>query len=290
MQLGMIGLGRMGGNMAQRLRRGGHDVIGFDMNPQSSRDVDSVEDLVNGLESPRVVWVMVPAGAPTDSTIDTLANLLEGGDLVIDGGNTRYTDDQRHAEALATRGIHFMDVGVSGGVWGIDRGYALMAGGSKEDYDRALPIFETLKPEGEDGLVLAGPVGGGHFSKMVHNGIEYGMMQAFGEGFETMMRSDLVDDPAKVMTSWRQGSVVQSWLLDLFAIAAKDDPTLASMPAVANESGEAKWMVEAALELGVPTPATAAALWARQTSRGGGDDTLRVVSSLRAQFGGHVTK
>ncbi len=290
MQLGVIGLGRMGGNMVKRLREAGHDVIGFDVNPQSERDVTSLEELVNGLTAPRIVWVMVPAGHPTDVTIDALAELLEEGDLVIDGGNTRYTDDHRHAAELADKGIHFMDVGVSGGVWGITRGYALMVGGSEEDYDRALPIFESLKPEGEDGLVLAGPVGGGHFAKMVHNGIEYGMMQAFGEGFETMMRSNLIDDPSAVMTSWREGSVVQSWLLDLFARAAHDDPTLHNMPPVANESGEAKWMVEAALELGVPTPATASALWARQASRGGGDDTLRVVSSLRAQFGGHVTQ
>ncbi|MDK6250313.1 decarboxylating 6-phosphogluconate dehydrogenase [Alloscardovia omnicolens] len=290
MQLGVIGLGRMGGNMVKRLRADGHEVIGFDLSLQSGRDVDSLEALVSALAAPRVVWIMVPAGAPTDATVDQLAELLEEGDLVIDGGNTRYTDDQRHEQQLSAKGIHFMDVGVSGGVWGAERGYALMAGGTLADYERALPIFESLKPEGEDGLVLAGSVGGGHFAKMVHNGIEYGMMQAFGEGFETMMRSDLIENPAAVMTSWRQGSVVQSWLLDLFARAAQDDPDLHNMPPVANESGEAKWMIEAALELGVPTPATASALWARQTSRGAGGDTLRVVSSLRAQFGGHVTK
>lgn len=290
MQLAMIGLGRMGGNMLKRLRDGGHQVIGYDVSPSSQRDVDSLQALVDALDAPRIVWVMVPAGEATDATIASLADLLAPGDLVIDGGNTHYTDDQRHAGVLKSKGIHFMDVGVSGGVWGPVRGYALMAGGSDEDYQRVLPIFETLKPEGENGLVHAGPVGGGHFAKMVHNGIEYGMMQAFGEGFETMMRSELVEHPAAVMASWRDGSVVQSWLLDLFARAAKDDPTLQSMPPVANESGEAKWMVAAALELGVPTPATASALWARQVSRGGGDDTLRVVSSLRAQFGGHVTK
>lgn len=290
MQLGVIGLGRMGGNMVKRLREGGHDVIGYDLDPESERSVDSLEELVDALEAPRLVWIMVPAGAPTDMTVDKLYSLLDKGDLVIDGGNTRYTDDHRHAAQLAEKGIHFMDVGVSGGVWGISRGYALMVGGKKEDYDRALPVFKTLKPEGENGLVLAGSVGGGHFAKMVHNGIEYGMMQAFGEGFETMMRSSIIDNPAAVMTSWREGSVVQSWLLELLSRAVQDDPTLQRMPPVANESGEAKWMVEAALELGVPTPATASALWARQASRGGGDDTLRVVSSLRAQFGGHVTK
>lgn len=290
MQLGVIGLGRMGGNMVKRLREGGHEVVGYDLSADSNRDVDSLQKLLQSLSAPRNVWVMVPAGSPTDKTIEELSKLLTAGDLVIDGGNTKYVDDQRHSFELEGKGIHFMDVGVSGGVWGSTRGYALMAGGSEDDYKRMLPIFETLKPEGEDGLVHAGPVGGGHFAKMVHNGIEYGMMQAFGEGFSTMMRSDLIKDPAKVMSSWRQGSVVQSWLLDLFARAAENDPTLENMPPVANESGEAKWMVEAALELGVPTPVTASSLWARQVSRGGGDDTLRVVSSLRAQFGGHVTK
>ena len=290
MQIGMIGLGRMGGNMAKRLAAGGHRVVGYDMSPESGRDVDSLEALVAALDAPRVVWIMVPAGKPTDDTIDRLAELLDAGDMVVDGGNTRYVDDARHAAQLGELGIRFMDCGVSGGVWGIDRGYALMVGGSKEDFEFMRPIYETLKPEGEYGLVLAGPVGGGHFAKMVHNGVEYGMMQAFGEGFATMVRSDLVDDPAAVMTSWKSGSVVGSWLLDLLANAFKDDPTLQSMPPVANESGEAKWMVEAALELGVPTPATVAALYARQVSRGGGDDTLRVVSTMRAQFGGHVTK
>lgn len=290
MQIGMIGLGRMGGNMAKRLAAGGHQVVGYDMSPESGRDVDSLEALVAALDAPRVVWVMVPAGKPTDDTIDRLAELMEAGDMIIDGGNTRYVDDGRHAKQLGELGIRFMDCGVSGGVWGIDRGYALMVGGSQEDFEFMRPIYETLKPEGEYGLVLAGPVGGGHFAKMVHNGVEYGMMQAFGEGFATMVRSELVDDPAAVMTSWKSGSVVGSWLLDLLANAFKDDPTLQSMPPVANESGEAKWMVEAALELGVPTPATVAALYARQVSRGGGDDTLRVVSTMRAQFGGHVTK
>ncbi|KFJ01399.1 phosphogluconate dehydrogenase (NAD(+)-dependent, decarboxylating) [Bifidobacterium stellenboschense] len=290
MQIGMIGLGRMGGNMAKRLVAGGHQVVGYDMSPESGRDVDSLEALVAALDAPRVVWVMVPAGKPTDDTITRLGELLEAGDMIVDGGNTRYVDDARHAEELGKLGIRFMDCGVSGGVWGIDRGYALMVGGSKEDFEFMRPIYETLKPNDDYGLVLAGPVGGGHFAKMVHNGIEYGMMQAFGEGFATMVRSELVDDPAAVMTSWKSGSVVGSWLLDLLANAFKDDPTLESMPPVANESGEAKWMIEAALELGVPTPATAAALYARQTSRGGGDDTLRVVSTMRAQFGGHVTK
>ncbi|WP_137657705.1 phosphogluconate dehydrogenase (NAD(+)-dependent, decarboxylating) [Bifidobacterium moukalabense] len=290
MQLGMIGLGRMGGNMAKRIAEAGIEVVGYDRSPASDRTVDSLEALVRALDAPRIVWVMVPAGEATDATVNALSELLEPGDMVIDGGNSRYTDDARHAAQLEGKGIRFMDCGVSGGVWGIDRGYALMAGGSKEDFATARPVFEALKPEGDSGLVLAGPVGGGHFAKMVHNGIEYGMMQAFGEGFATMVKSELVEDPAAVMSSWRDGSVVQSWLLDLLAIAFRTDPTLESMPPVANESGEAKWMIEAALELGVPTPATAAALYSRQTSRGGADDILRVVSTMRAQFGGHVTK
>jgi 6-phosphogluconate dehydrogenase len=289
MQMGMIGLGRMGGNMVKRLRDGGHEIVGFDMSPDSGRDVDSLEGLVAALDAPRVVWVMVPAGAPTESTIATLGKLLEPGDIVVDGGNSKYTQDGEHAAALANNGIGFLDCGVSGGVWGAERGYALMVGGDEKDYRTVLPIFETLKPQGEHGLVHSGPVGGGHFAKMVHNGIEYGMMQAFGEGFATMMRSEYVTNPAQTMASWRTGSVVASWLLDLFDTATAANPELKNVPAVANESGEARWMIEAALELGVPTPTTAAALWQRQTSRGGADDILRVVTALRGQFGGHIT-
>lgn len=290
MHIGMIGLGRMGGNMARRLRDGGHVVVGYDTDPASGRDVDSLEALVSALPRPRVVWSMVPAGGPTDATVTALAGLLDEDDIVVDGGNSRYVDDPRHAAELAARGIRFMDCGVSGGVWGAERGYALMLGGERGTFEAIRPLLETLKPEGGHGLVLAGPVGGGHFAKMVHNGIEYGMMQAFGEGFATMMRSPYVDDPARTMASWRAGSVVASWLLDLLDDATADDPELRGVPPVANESGEARWMVEAALELGVPTPATAAALWQRQTSRGGADDILRVVTAMRARFGGHVTK
>jgi 6-phosphogluconate dehydrogenase len=288
----MIGLGRMGGNMATRLRDGGHTVIGYDRSPESGRDVDSLEALVAALdgESPRVIWVMVPAGAPTAGTVESLAELLSEGDIVIDGGNSKYTDDATSAAVLAKHGVHFVDVGVSGGVWGLKNGYALMAGGDKADFEAVRPLLETLKPEGDAGLVLAGGVGAGHFAKMVHNGIEYGMMQAFGEGFDTLHASDLIDSPAEVIDSWREGSVIKSWLLDLLSDSLKKDPELASYPPVADESGEAKWMIEAALQLGVPTPATVASLYARQVSRGNGADTLRAVTAMRAQFGGHVTK
>lgn len=257
MQLGMIGLGRMGGNMAKRIREAGHEVVGYDLSPESGRDVSSLKELVSKLDAPRNVWIMVPAGKATDSTLDELMELLEPGDLIINGGNCRYTDDKLNAEKLAKKGIEYMDCGVSGGVWGEERGYALMAGGTDEEYQRMLPIFEALKPEGKDGLVHAGPVGGGHFAKMVHNGIEYGMMQAFGEGFATMERSEYVNDPAEVMASWRAGSVVDSWLLDLLVRAMKNDPDLKAMPPVADETGEAKWTIEAAAELGVPTPPSA---------------------------------
>jgi 6-phosphogluconate dehydrogenase len=290
MQLGMIGLGRMGGNMASRIREAGHTIVGYDRAPDSGRDVTSLEELVRTLQTPRVIWVMLPAGAPTDSTIAALSTLLAEGDLVIDGGNTKYTDDAPHEAILAEHSVHFLEAGVSGGVWGPKNGYALMVGGKQEDFDSALPIFNALKPEGEAGLVLAGPVGAGHFAKMVHNGIEYGMMQALGEGYATMTHSDLITNPTQVVDSWTSGTVIKSWLLDLLALALKKDPNLASMPPVANESGEARWMVDAALELGVPVPATAAALFARQSSRGGSDDALRVVSALRGQFGGHITE
>ena len=228
MQLGMIGLGRMGGNMAKRIAAAGHEVVGYDRSPESDRTVASLKELVAALKAPRLVWVMVPAGEATDSTINELAELLQPGDMIIDGGNSRYTDDARHAAELEPKGIHFMDCGVSGGVWGIDRGYALMVGGSQGDFESARPIFEALKPEGDSGLVLAGPVGGGHFAKMVHNGIEYGMMQAFGEGFATMVKSDLVEDPAAVMSSWRDGSVVQSWLSTCWP--SPSSPTRRSSP------------------------------------------------------------
>lgn len=288
MKIGMIGLGRMGGNMAARLRDGGHVVVGYDQSPQSGRDVDSLPALVEALEPPRTVWVMVPAGRPTDDTIDQLGSLLEQGDLVIDGGNTRYREDQRHAKELAERGIGFVDVGTSGGVWGRERGYALMAGGSDADFDRIKPILETLKTAGDSGLVHAGPVGAGHYVKMIHNGIEYGMMQALGEGYAMMHASELVDNPRDVCDSWREGSVVRSWLLDLLVRALDEDQDLEHVVGKAEETGEARWMVQDGLDMGVPLPVTAASLFARQNSQIDDPMTMKVVAALRNQFGGHA--
>ena len=288
MQLGMIGLGRMGGNMAARLREGGHEVVGYDVSPDSGRDVDDIEGLVAALAAHRIVWMMVPAGRATDATVAALAAALEPGDLVVDGGNTRFSDDLGHAEELKAHGIHFADVGTSGGVWGRREGYALMVGGSAEDFDRLRPALETLKPDGDDGLVHAGPVGAGHFVKMVHNGIEYGMMQALGEGYAMLEASEIVDDPHAVIASWRHGSVIRSWLLDLLSRALESDEGLKHVAGRAQESGEAKWMVAEALRMGIPLPVTAASLFARQSSQIDDPMTMKVVAALRNQFGGHA--
>jgi 6-phosphogluconate dehydrogenase len=287
MQIGMIGLGRMGGNMAERLRRGGHDVIGYDRHPSVS-DVGSLKDLVDRLEAPRAVWVMVPAGGPTDTVVEQLRDLLTEGDTIIDGGNSHYVDDERHAAELAPKGISFVDVGVSGGVWGLQNGYALMVGGDEARVQRLMPIFETLKPEGEDGFVHAGGVGAGHFAKMVHNGIEYGMMQSFAEGWELLEASGHVTDVPGTFKSWRHGTVIQSWLLDLLVRALDEDPDLAELKGYAEDSGEGRWTVQAAVEHGVPLPAITAALFARFASRQEDSPAMKMVAALRNQFGGHA--
>ncbi|GAA4591616.1 decarboxylating 6-phosphogluconate dehydrogenase [Planotetraspora phitsanulokensis] len=287
MQIGMIGLGKMGGNMAERLRRGGHDVVGYDRDPAVS-DVGSLADLVDRLEAPRAVWVMVPAGEPTRATIDHLRDLLSPGDLVIDGGNSHYKDDQQHAADLAEKGIGFVDVGVSGGVWGLQNGYALMVGGAAEDVRRLDPVFGTLQPEGPDGFVHAGPVGAGHFAKMVHNGIEYGMMQAFAEGWELLEASDVVTDVPGAFASWRHGTVIRSWLLDLMVRALEQDPDLSELKGYAEDSGEGRWTVQAAVDHAVPLPAITAALFARFTSRQADSPAMKMIAALRNQFGGHA--
>ncbi|MGI5285246.1 phosphogluconate dehydrogenase (NAD(+)-dependent, decarboxylating) [Nonomuraea polychroma] len=287
MQIGMVGLGKMGGNMAERLRRGGHEVVGYDRDPSIS-DVASLKDLIERLSAPRVVWVMVPAGKPTQSTIDDLGELLSEGDIVIDGGNSHYADDQKHAAELAVKSIGFVDCGVSGGVWGLTNGYALMCGGDQANVERLMPIFETLKPEGEDGFVHAGDVGAGHFAKMVHNGIEYGMMQAFAEGWELLEASDVVKDVKGSFKSWRTGTVIRSWLLDLLVRALDDDEHLDQLRGYAQDSGEGRWTVQAAVDHAVPLPVITAALYARFASRQDDSPAMKVVAALRNQFGGHA--
>ncbi|WP_069883634.1 phosphogluconate dehydrogenase (NAD(+)-dependent, decarboxylating) [Streptomyces luteocolor] len=289
MQLGLIGLGKMGGNMRERIRRAGHTVIGYDRNPEVS-DVASLAELVERLEGPRVVWVMVPAGAPTQSTVDELKELLSEGDIVVDGGNSRWTDDEKHAAELAERGIGFVDAGVSGGVWGLENGYALMVGGSDENVARVKPIFEALKPEGEFGYVHAGKVGAGHFSKMVHNGIEYAMMQAYAEGWELLEAADSVTDVREVFRSWQEGTVIRSWLLDLAVNALDDDEHLEKLRGFAADSGEGRWTVEAAIDNSVPLPAITASLFARFASRQDDSPQMKMIAALRNQFGGHAVE
>lgn len=288
MHIGLIGLGKMGGNMRERLRRGGLTVTGFDRNPDLA-DVDSLEALVEALPAPRVVWVMVPAGGPTHDTITALGDLLSEGDLVVDGGNSRWTDDQAHAEQLGQKGIGFVDCGVSGGVWGLENGYALMYGGSEDDIAKVQPAFDALRPEGEFGSVHAGKVGAGHFSKMVHNGIEYAVMQSYAEGWELLEKVDMVDNVTEVFRSWREGTVIRSWLLDLLVAALDEDPNLASIRGYADDSGEGRWTVEAGIENAVATPAITAALYARFVSRQDDSPAMKAVAAMRNQFGGHAT-
>lgn len=289
MELGLIGLGKMGGNMRERLRRAGHTVIGYDRNPEVS-DVDSLEAMVEALPSPKVVWVMVPAGEPTHETIRALRDLLDEGDVVVDGGNSRWTDDRDHADYLASEGIGFVDCGVSGGVWGLENGYALMAGGDPADVAKVQPVFDALKPDGEFGWVHAGKVGAGHFSKMVHNGVEYALMQSYAEGFELLSKVEMVDNVTEVFRSWREGTVIRSWLLDLLVTALDDDRGLEGIRGYAEDSGEGRWTVEAAIEHAVPTPAIAASLFARFSSRQEDSPSMKAVAAMRNQFGGHAMR
>jgi 6-phosphogluconate dehydrogenase len=289
MELGMIGLGRMGGNMAERLRRGGHTVVGYDRDPGVS-DVGSLEELVQRLSPPRAVWVMVPAGDPTSNTVHRLGELLSAADVVVDGGNSHYLDDRTHGEELAAENIGFVDVGVSGGVWGLENGYALMVGGDDVHVKQLMPIFETLKPEGEFGFVHAGAVGAGHFAKMVHNGIEYGMMQAFAEGWELLEANDVVRNVPETFRSWREGTVIRSWLLDLADRALDEDPELTRLRGYAQDSGEGRWTVQAAVDHAVPLPVITAALYARFASRQEDSPAMKMVAALRNQFGGHAVE
>lgn len=320
MHIGMIGLGKMGANMSRRLVAGGHTVTGYDRNPDAAAELaehgigaeGSLKKLIDALPAPRVLWVMVPSGAPTESTVRELAQLLEQDDLIIDGGNSNYKDDARRAKELKSMGIHYMDVGTSGGLWGLERGYCLMVGGEKEIFDRCEPIFKTLAPghgdieetpgrstadSADNGYIYCGPAGAGHFVKMIHNGIEYGMMQAFAEGFDIMANANSDKLPeelrydlnlADIAEVWRRGSVVSSWLLDLAAISLTKHPTLENFSGYVEDSGEGRWTIEAAIDEAVPANVLSAALFARFRSRQENSFANRLLSALRFQFGGHV--
>ena len=291
MQLGLVGLGKMGFNMRERLRAHGHEVIGYDPRPEVT-DTPSLEGLAQALTAPRVVWVMVPSGEITRDTIIGLSECLDEGDLVIDGGNSRFTDDAHNAELLASKGVGYIDAGVSGGVWGLENGYGLMVGGAEADVAKAMPIFDALRPEGEraDGFVHAGPVGAGHYSKMVHNGIEYGLMQAYAEGYELLEAEDLVQDTHGVIRAWSKGTVVRSWLRDLLVQALAQDPEFSEISGYTEDSGEGRWTVEEAIRHAVPAPVISAALFARFASRQDDSPAMKAVSALRNQFGGHAVK
>ena len=298
MQIGMIGLGRMGGNMAERLTQGGHAVAGFNkdaVSPQRIKEMglemaSSLADLVQRLQAPRTVWIMVPAGGPTQDTVDQLAKLLSPGDLIIDGGNSRFTDDMARAEALKPKGIRYMDAGTSGGIWGLKEGYCLMVGGEADDFARVEPILRTLAPP--DGLLHCGPVGSGHYVKMVHNGIEYGLMQAYAEGFEIMQASEHFPklDLDKIAHLWNHASVVRSWLLELTALALEQDPGLEKLKPWVDDSGEGKWTVEESLATSVPAPVIALSLMMRFRSRQDNSFGARMLAAMRQQFGGHAVK
>jgi 6-phosphogluconate dehydrogenase len=322
-QLGMIGLGRMGGNMVRRLLRGGHSCVVFDLNAENvERSVSegasgarSLEDFVKKLDKPRAAWVMVPAGEPTEKTVTALAERMESGDIIVDGGNSHFKDDVRRARQLAPKGIHYLDVGTSGGIWGLAEGYCLMIGGPKQAADRLAPIFKTLAPgsggipptlgrekaggTAEEGYLYCGPSGAGHFVKMIHNGIEYGLMQAYAEGFDILRNANSKELPEEhryefdidqIAEVWRRGSVVRSWLLDLAAIALLEDPALAQYSGHVQDSGEGRWTVLAAVEEAVPADVLSASLYARFRSRQQNTFAEKVLSAMRHKFGGHIER
>jgi 6-phosphogluconate dehydrogenase len=323
MQLGMVGLGRMGANMVRRLMRAGHECVVFDLNPdnvkalaaEGATGAESMDDFVSKLSKPRAAWVMVPAGNPTEQTVKALAEKMEAGDIIIDGGNSYFKDDVRRSKELSGQGINYIDVGTSGGVWGLDRGYCMMLGGPKEAVEHLDPIFKTLAPgigdiektkerEGiqstaEDGYLYCGPSGAGHFVKMVHNGIEYGLMQAYAEGFDIFKNANSKDLPedirydlnlADIAELWRRGSVVSSWLLDLTAMALAENPTLSDYTGFVQDSGEGRWTIQAAIEEAVPADVLTAALFVRFRSRQEHTFAEKVLSAMRMKFGGHVEK
>jgi 6-phosphogluconate dehydrogenase len=321
MQLGMVGLGRMGANMTRRLMRGGHTMVVSDRSPDVVKGIagegavasSSLEDLVSKLTAPRAAWVMVPAGDPTETTVQALIASMKAGDTIIDGGNSNFKDDVRRSKMCAAKGIHYVDVGTSGGVWGLERGYCMMIGGPKEAVQRLDPIFKTLAPgrgniprtpgrektggTSEDGYIHCGPSGSGHFVKMVHNGIEYGMMQAYAEGFDIFKNATSKDLPEDIRYDlnlpdiaevWRRGSVVSSWLLDLTAMALLENPTLSEYSGFVQDSGEGRWTIQAALEEAVPAEVLTAALYTRFRSRQEHTFAEKMLSAMRQKFGGHV--
>jgi len=321
MQLGMVGLGRMGANMTRRLLRGGHQVVVSDLSPQAVKDLasegavgsSSLQDLVSKLNAPRAVWIMIPAGAPTEKTVQSLAEYLQTGDTIIDGGNSYFKDDVRRSKNLQPKGIHYVDVGTSGGIWGIERGYCMMIGGPKEAVQRLDPIFQTLAPgigdiprtpgreklggTAEQGYIHCGPSGSGHFVKMVHNGIEYGMMQAYAEGFDIFKNANSKELPEDfrydltlpdIAEVWRRGSVVSSWLLDLTAMALTENPALSDYSGFVQDSGEGRWTIQAAIDEAVPVDVLSAALFVRFRSRQEHTFAEKMLSAMRQKFGGHV--
>lgn len=299
MELGMIGLGRMGGNMTRRLLRGGHRVVVYDPAKTAQAAVvregaigtSSINELVDTLNRPRAVWLMVPPGSPTEETIDKLLPGLSAGDVVLDGGNSNYSDSMRRAKVLAEKGLAFLDVGTSGGIWGLTEGYCLMVGGDITAYNRLKPVFETLAPSPETGHGYVGPSGAGHFVKMVHNGIEYGLMQAYAEGFQLMLAKEEFNlDLSRIASIWQSGSVVRSWLLDLTAAALKEDPKLERIQPYVEDSGEGRWTVAEAVSLGVPVPVISLALQMRFRSRQPRSFSDKLLAALRNQFGGHAVK
>ncbi len=295
----MIGLGRMGGSMAQRLLQGGHRVVAYDARPEAVQELArrgavaavSLADLLAQLARPRALWIMVPAGGPTEESIEAVAGLLEPGDAIIDGGNSYYRDSIRRAAALRGRGLDFLDVGTSGGIWGLTEGYSLMVGGDPAAFRRLEPLFQTLAPGPDRGYGRVGPAGAGHFVKMVHNGIEYGLMEAYAEGFELLRaKEELQLDLAQVAEVWRHGSVVRSWLLDLAAAALQEDPDLARLHGYVEDSGEGRWTAQEAVDLAVPLPVITLALQARFRSRQEQPFGARLLAALRNQFGGHAVR
>ena len=293
MKLGLIGLGKMGSNMRERLRARDIEVVGYDQNPALS-DVASLAELARELPTPRIVWVMVPAGDITHSVVTALAAELDAGDLIIDGGNSRFTEDLRHAAQVAERGIEYIDAGVSGGVWGLANGYGLMVGGHAANVAAAMPIFDALRPDGPraEGFVHVGEIGAGHYAKMVHNGIEYALMQAYAEGYELLeKRDDIIKDVTGTFKAWQRGTVVRSWLLELLVRALEEDPEFKDIEGYVEDSGEGRWTIEEALANAVPVPTISASIFARFVSRQPeGSPAMKAVAALRNQFGGHSVK